>query len=85
MRALLNGVNIQVSQFVIGYDQEYCIQVARGSIALNAEKQITSGTVFPNIPEPTQRMKDGRNGHFVVAKPWQTTSVRALPWQMRQP
>ena len=46
MRAQLNGVNIQVSQFVIGYDQEYCIQVARGSIALNAEKQITSGTVF---------------------------------------
>ena len=30
MRAQLNGVNIQVSQFVIGYDQEYCIQVARG-------------------------------------------------------
>ena len=46
MRAQLNGVNIQVSQFVIGYDREYCIQVARGSIALNAEKQITSGTVF---------------------------------------
>lgn len=46
MRVQLDGVNLQVHQFVIGYAQEYCVQVARGAITINEEKQITSGTVF---------------------------------------
>lgn len=46
MRARLDGVNVTVSQFVLGYDQEYCIQVARGAIAINDEGQIKQGDTY---------------------------------------